>query len=62
MQFLWWLSGNKPNIHEDVDSIPGLTQWDKDRSGPVSCGVVRKCGSDLALLWLWCRPTAAVPI
>ena len=22
-----WLSGNEPNIHEDVGSIPGLAQW-----------------------------------
>jgi len=28
----------------------------------VSCGVGRRCGSDLALLWLWCRPAAAAPI
>ena len=21
-----------------------------------------RCGSDLALLWLWCRPAAAAPI
>ena len=24
----------------------------------MSCGVGRKCGSDVALLWLWCRPAA----
>ena len=28
----------------------------------MSCGVVRRCRSDLALLWLWCRPGAAAPI
>ena len=28
----------------------------------MRCGVDRRCGSDLALLWLWCRPAAAVPI
>ena len=26
----------------------------------MSCGVGQRCGLDLALLWLWCRP-AAVP-
>uniref|UniRef100_A0A8C3VJN5 Interleukin-18-binding protein n=1 Tax=Catagonus wagneri TaxID=51154 RepID=A0A8C3VJN5_9CETA len=26
------------------------------------CGVGRRCGSDPALLWLWCRPAAAAPI
>ena len=25
-------------------------------------GVGRKCGSDLVLLWLWCRPMATAPI
>ena len=24
----------------------------------MSCGVGRRSGSDLALLWLWCRPVA----
>ena len=28
----------------------------------MSCGVGRRCGSDLALLWLWCRLAAAAPI
>ena len=28
----------------------------------MSCGVGRGHGSDPALLWLWCRPVAAVPI
>ena len=28
----------------------------------VSCGVGRRCGLDLALLWLWCRPAAAALI
>ena len=28
----------------------------------VSCGVDHRCNSDLALLWLWCRPVAAASI
>ena len=28
----------------------------------VSCGVGRRCGSDLALLWRWRRPAAIAPI
>ena len=32
-----------------------LTQW-----VATSCGEGRRCGSDPALLWLWCRPVAAI--
>ena len=28
----------------------------------MSCGVGCRCGLDLALLWLWCRPMATAPI
>ena len=28
----------------------------------MSCGVGRRCGADLALLWLWHRPAAIAPI
>ena len=28
----------------------------------MSCGVGHRCGSDLALLWLWCRQAAVAPI
>ena len=27
----------------------------------MSCGVGHRRGSDLALLWLWCRPAAIAP-
>ena len=53
-----WLA-NPTGNHEVVGSIPGLAKWDKD---PVSCGVGRRCNSDLALLWLWRRPAAVAPI
>ena len=28
----------------------------------VSCGIGRRCSSDPALLWLWCRLVATAPI
>ena len=28
----------------------------------MSCGVGKRQGLDLALLWLWCRPEATAPI
>ena len=28
----------------------------------MSCGVGLRCGSDLALLWLWCRLAAIAPV
>ena len=28
----------------------------------MSCGIGRRCGSDLVLLWPWRRPAATAPI
>ena len=28
----------------------------------MNCGIGHRCGLDMALLWLWHRPAAAVPI
>ena len=28
----------------------------------MSCGVGHRLGSDLVLLWLWCRPAAIAPM
>ena len=38
--------------------IPSLAQWIKDPALPWALGVGRRRSSDLALLWLWCRPAA----
>ena len=37
------------SLSELVSQAPGVA---------VSCGVGRRRGSDLVLLWLWCRPAA----
>ena len=47
-----WLK-NLTRKHEIESSIPDLAQWVKDPVLPVSCGVRCRCGSDVALLWLW---------
>ena len=53
---------NPNNIHEDVGLIPSLSQWVKQSSIAMSCGVGHRCSSDLALLWLWHKPVATAPI
>ena len=45
------------SIHEDIGSIPGLDQQVQYPALQLCVG--HRCISDLALLWLWCRPAAA---
>ena len=48
---------SKANPTTIVGSIPGLTLWVRDPAA-LSCGIDRRQGSDLALLWVWCRLAA----
>ena len=47
--------------HQDVGSIPGLTQWLRIQ-GCCELWLSHSCSSDPELLWLWHRPSAVVPI
>ena len=49
---------NTTSTHENVGLIPGLSQWVKRSGVSMSCGLDHRCGFDLVLLWLWCRPVA----
>ena len=64
---LW--SSRRGSVVNKPDWYPwecGFHPWPRSvgwRSGvAVSCGARQRFGSDLALLWLWCRPAATGPI
>ena len=44
---------NPTSIHEDVDLIPGLSQWDKRSGIAISSGACCRPDLALALLWMW---------
>ena len=57
-EFPSWCRGNPTRNHEVVGLTPGLAQWVQDLGVAGDCGIGRRHGLDLALLWLWCRPAA----
>ena len=64
VEFPSWLSGYRIRLGTMrlwVRSL-GLAQWVKGSGVAMSCGVDHRRGSDLALLWLWCRPAASALI
>ena len=53
---------NPISIHEDAGLVPGLALRVKGCGVATNCSVGRRCSSDLASLWLWCRPAASALI
>ena len=53
---------NLPSIHVDTGSTLGLAQHIKDPVLPSAMVCLASRGSDLVLMWLWCRLAAATPI
>ena len=52
---------NPASVHEDRDSIPGLTQWVEDWALPQAVLLGPRCGSDLVLPVPWRGLAAAAP-
>ena len=58
-----WLSGLRTSLVTMRMRTPSLDSLSGLRSGiVVSCGIGHRCGSDVALLWLWRRLVATALI
>ena len=57
---VWWRQTQLVSLRTQVRSLAPLSGLGSGVA--VGCGVGRRCGWDLALLWLGCRSAAAAPI
>ena len=51
---------NLTSIHKDTGSTLGLPQFSVGSSAAISCIIGHRCGSNMALLWLWLAAAALI--
>ena len=62
LEFPLWHSGNESNQYpQGCGFNPWPHQVDWGSGVVMNCGIGHRGSSDLALLWLWCRPAAVAP-